>query len=270
MLSSLTIIDSGQTSFKGAVPITCSYKDGTTAWNYGGTYNSAIPYNNGVDIPGRFLIDADYDINSDSNWVTCTLIDGTSANETAITDALDWSTFKIVWNATGVTNSDNCRIRVRVYNVITATWSDYAYLSDISIASLGYPFFTAGINDSFYVCAFSAAPDYPTAILNVNNNADHKISVRGNVETIKHAVNIQRFSLDFPYLPLADIESFKTFLKNIDYKKNIFRYYQYETNFVSPFDKTWGYTNVRIEDATVNITQERGSAYSLQIKLRKQ
>lgn len=270
MSSSLLAIDPGITSFKGVVALSWDYRDGTTAYNYGGVYhNPNIPYNNGVNISGRFKFNLDYDLNNDGNWVTCTLIDGTSASSADIDDTLSWHIFKTAWNAIGITDSDSCKLRCRVYNVLTDTWSSYAYFGPFDIASLGYPFFTADINGDFYSWVPSASNDYPTPILNVTPNVTHKISVRGNIETVKYAQNIQKFTLDFPSLSAADITSFKSFMQSIDYRKNTFRYYQLETNYESPFDRTWQYTNVKLDEAKLGINYERTGRYSLSINLRK-
>lgn len=268
MYSELSIIYP-TTSFKKTIPIAIDYRDSTTAYNFGGTYNSEAVYNNGLDVSGRFSFDCDLDLYNTGDWQTATLIDGTSASEKAVSDSYSWRLFRAIpVIPDGSMDSNDARLRVRVKNNLTGDWSNYTYFN-FSYITLGYPFFKYITDGAVYLWAPSSSADYPTPILNINSNTSNKISVRGNVETIKFARDIQRFELTFPSLTLTDINNFKTFLSNIDYKKNTFRYYMRENNPASPFDNTWTYINCKIDDASINASYERNGYYSLTINLRK-
>jgi hypothetical protein len=266
-----TVIDPNIPEWKGHMPLDWLYTPFESIWNGGYTWNNPNSFwNNGLD-SGFWGVDLDFDLNNDGNWTTCLNTDGTN-NSNHNLETFSWKQFLTSWDIIGQglnSDSDNCRIRCRLKNRRNNLYSQYGYYGPVRIRILPYPIFLGfGDEVSYRWQPSTGSSDYPQDIFDVSPNIKEHATITGARHTVRHGINVQRFSLFFPALSLTDIENYKTFMENIDWKKNPFIYRDKEVNYENPFSGTWKSTWVKFDQDLLEINRDRNDTYELTINMR--
>ena len=262
-----TYIDSGVTSFKGTAILDFKYLPPESTWDGGWSWDGPTFFWDNFLDGGNFVYDLDYDLNNDGNWVPCISLQGNTSPNLTIR-SLSWNIYEAVWDIKRLlTPSSNCKLRTRIKNIKTGTYSSYGYTPIFTVTPTYSIAFKYLIDDVPYIWNPADDPaEYPYSE-RLDIGVDNVQSQRNTVKTIKRKSIVTDIPLYFPTISLADYTAFKTFLQIIDYQRNPFYLYTRETNFSSP--DTVGVYKVKINNSSITELFDRNT-FEINMTLRVQ
>ena len=215
----------------------------------------------------------DYDLINNGNWETCTLPDGTQANNKDMT-AFTWRRFLTQWSATLDidTNSNNCLLRTRIkYRPYqdggNNIWSPYGYYGPFTITPTATSIFSYYKIRSTVIFHPDAYQSYPKSLVKVTPGFDVKEYPDGNVEVDEYFNDINDYVVQWPVITPAEMVDYEAFLVEVDGSRNSFLYTTFEDNESEPGEIKR--MNVWVKFINDSRRKLRSGDWSVMVKLRK-